>query len=313
VAASGIESSTAKNGIATFSGLAPGAMFVAEAEVHGNVITTESFTLPAGSGARLTFTAHWPDLAQREAVFDGLSSRDMADGALVAQVRANGLLHRSAPFQMLAARGVGVRILVLPQRMLFKFHLGGIIDDRFMGFQGAISLQNWTYAPFDPGSQGLLIPLPRGFVGGAVQSEIQERVKVDATRGLLWRGVIPPGDIDFRAGFSLPIDDGTVDFDWPLPMGAFDSDLNLQNVLGMRVELPAGVHGKLARTKNGQELYKISDIGIRPNTRMVLRTTGLPQEPAWRRWVRWAVGGVVLSLVSLATVVALAQRWRGPE
>ena len=300
------ELTTSANGLVAFPGLAAGATYVVETAIHGKIITSEPLQVPAKAGARVDITVRWPDLAELEAVFDGLS--ETPDKALVAQVRANGFIQRAAPVQMLAGRGVGVLILVLPQRLYFTFNLAGMLDDAFMGFQGAISLYNWGYTPYETGVEGLLVPLPSGFTGASVGPEVENKVKVDPDRGLIWRGVVPPGNSAFQVGFSLKVHDGAVGFDLPLPIGTAGSSLTFVKIPGMKVDAPKSVSRKEGKNRRGQDLLTFSNIDIRSAARMVLRVTDLPAEPAWRHWVRWAVGGVVLALLLLAVVVAVVRR-----
>jgi hypothetical protein len=167
------------------------------------------------------------------------------------------------------------------------------------------TIQNWSYAPYSPGRDGLTIPLPKGFVGAVVADEYQERVAVTG-EGFLWRGSIPPGGAEFRAGFSLPVaSGGSFEFDMPLPHGAFDSSLSMLYTPGMEVRLPAGTQPDIRQNESGRRFYVLSNITILPKQRMVMSVRGLPHQPPWRRQVALAIGLVVLGMLLWALVAAL--------
>jgi hypothetical protein len=123
--------------------------------------------------------------------------------------------------------------------------------------------------------------------------------------------VIPPGGTQFAAGFSLKVDDGKVDFDMPLPYGAYDSNLNIMYTPGMQVQAPTRQSPQL-RTRNGRRFYQIGGITIVPQRRMVMSITGLPHPPAWHRWTQYGFGLVAVGLLGWAmfTVLAPARRRR---
>jgi hypothetical protein len=180
---------------------------------------------------------------------------------------------------------------------VLSFHAQGFMDDVFMGFQHQFTLNNLSDAPWDPGPEGFVIPLPAGFVGAQVDEEMTHRVGVDPDRGFIWRGSIPPGGAEFTGYYSLPITEGAMAFDLPLPHGAFNSLLMLYQTPGMKVDLPSGVRGREWSDPTGRKYYVVSNIEIKPLQRMVLAVRGLPQAPVWQRYVSWGVGIVVLGLL----------------
>jgi hypothetical protein len=302
------EQSTATSGVANFVGLPAETPLIVTIVVHGKTIESPPINLPKASGGRIAFTVRWQTTAQMEAAFDALPGGP--ETVYVARIRSRAGEHFSSPFQVDASRGAAVNILVLPTRILFRFHLGGIVDDVYLGFRGMMSVENWSYAPYDPGPEGLVIPLPAGFVGAVVGDEDKEAVAVDKDRGFLVREPIPPGSFRFQCGFSLEVHDGAVDFAMDLPNGSFQSSLSLLYVKGMDVVLPEKVKGSVEKSDAGQKVFTVPEISIRPGTSMTLQITGLPQEPPWRRWVRWGAGAVV-ALFVLAAAAAILSRRRG--
>jgi hypothetical protein len=122
------------------------------------------------------------------------------------------------------------------------------------------------------------------------------RVKVDETSGLVWRGLIPPGQRDFTAGFYLPVDDGAVTFDLDLPHGALESQLVLPSLPGMRLEPPEGVQQRMHKGQDGRAMVILGGIDKRPGQPLRFRVAGLPQPPAWKRWLRNGAGIAVIGL-----------------
>lgn len=296
-----ITSTSGGQGLAAIENLVPGQDYVLSAVVEGQRFESKPFTMPSEGGLKMGLIVEWDISAPREARFSGVPVA--VDKAYVAQIRDSGKIYRSAPFQLAPDRGAAVGIFVFP-KLLLSFHLGAFIDDEFMGFQGQLTLQNSSYEPYDPGPGGLVIPMPKRFVGAQVGEEDQETVKVHE-RGFVRRGVLPPGGTTFTAGFSLPVEDGKVDFDMPLPLGAYDSNLNIMYTPGMQVQAPTRQAPTL-RERNGRRFYQIGDITILPERRMVMSITGLPEHPAWHTWARYAFGLIGLGLLGWAMVTVLS-------
>ncbi|HWM86895.1 MAG TPA: hypothetical protein VNO33_13675, partial [Kofleriaceae bacterium] len=100
----------------------------------------------------------------------------------------------SLPFQLTSAQGAATNLILAPP-VLFAFHGGATLDDDRLYFQLDISLYNASLVPFQPGPEGLRIPLPHGYTSASVgeddMGEGGPPVKVDEDRGLLWRGPVP--------------------------------------------------------------------------------------------------------------------------
>jgi hypothetical protein len=300
-----ITASSGAQGLAAIENLVAGQEYLLSAVVEGQRFESKPFVMPAEGGLKMGLIVEWEMAAPREARFSGVPVA--LDKAYVAQLRDSGKIYRSAPFQLAPDRGAVVGIFVFP-KLLLSFHLGAFIDNEYMGFQGQLTLQNSSYEPYDPGPGGLVLPMAKGFVGAQVGEDDQEQVKVHE-RGFVRRGVLPPGGTTFTAGFSLPVNDGKVDFDMPLPYGAYDSNLNIMYTPGMQVQAPTRQPPSL-RERNGRRFYQIGNITILPERRMVMSISGLPHHPVWHTWARYSFGIVGLGLLGWAmfTVLSPARR-----
>jgi hypothetical protein len=307
-----VRQATDAQGQATFSGLTPGAQARVIAHVYGSRIEGKPFAVPASGGLALGVKVAWSDEGGAEARFRDVPADP--DAVYYARTEVRGKTFHSAPFQMAGDRGTTLRLLAFPdmdEPVAFSFHTQGIIDDVYMAFQIQLTLTNFSYAPWDPGPEGYVMPLPAGFVGAQADEQMAHRVGVDPDRGFLWRGAIPPGGVEFMGFFSVPITKGTMQFDLPLPHGAFNSFLALQHTPGMKVNTPANVRGREWDDPSGRRHYVISNIQIRPKQRMVLSATGLPMQPAWQRQVSLAAGVVVIGLLAWG-LSGVFRRRRGP-
>ncbi|MBZ0233177.1 MAG: gas vesicle protein GvpG, partial [Deltaproteobacteria bacterium] len=215
----------------------------------------------------------------------------------------------SAPFQLTSTRGAGATILVFP-RLLFGFSLRASIHDIYLGARGTFTLRNSSLAPYIPGTIGkpeeLVIPLPKGFIGGTVDQQFAEQVSVDPTRGFIVREPVPPGGMGFVGHFSLKTDGGEVTWDLDLPYGTFESGMEIKRTKDMRLDLGPRMPVREASDERG-DWYVLSPISVQPKQRMVFTVAGLPQHPAWTRWSRNIVGAVVLAV--LLAAIGLAVFW----
>lgn len=300
----GLSRITDASGNVTVAELVAGAQYRAAATVHGVRIESAPFTIPQSGGLRLTVTTTWDVLSNGEAKLSGVE----AGKVYFAQITAQGTSFRSGPFLMVANRGAAVRILLYP-RLLFSFHLSAEVDDKYLGFRGQIDIRNLSYAPLDPGDAGLLIPLPRGFIGAQVAEEAQMLVKPDPAHGLIWRDAVPPSGMSFQpssflAGFSLPVStEGNVRFDMDLPMGLFKSSVAVLKTPGMKmVDLVPGVRADERMSRTGHPFFVLSDITIMPNQSMSFGITGLPVRPASERMLAYGAGVIALLLLAWTAV-----------
>lgn len=289
---------TGAEGIAVFTGLTADAQYRLSATMLGTEVGGDVFTMTDGSGMSASLNMAWESSAEGQAHFRNLPYKP--DAVYFARTQVAGKTFTSAPFQMVADRGATMRMLViesLSDKVGFSFHAQGVIDDVYMAFQSQMTIHNYSYAPWDPGEDGLKIPLPAGFVGAQVEESMMQSVALDKDNGFIWRGAVPPGGAEFTGFFSLPINKGAVSFDWPLPLGALNSLLLLQKTPGVVVDEPSGGQSRDWVDPGGRTYHVVPRISIQPQQRMVLSMRGLPQRPAWERYVTVGVGFLVLGLL----------------
>lgn len=300
------EARTDGEGRAVLSEVAPGQKLKLRAVVHGRTLESPPFESPAKAGMKIQVAVDWQEVESLRAKFTGIA----AGGDRVYIARAVGAERPSLspPFQLTEARGATTHIIVFPG-VLMAFHGGTQLDDDKLWFEVQFTILNPAAVPYDPGPGGLRIPLPRGYVGASVREEMASRVKVDEDRGLVWRGAVPPGQKNFIATFALPTEGGAVHFAMPLPQGAVRSQMVLEDLPGMRLDVPAGVD-RQTRSQQGRRFVILAGIERRPGEELSFTVAGLPQPPSWRVWVRRGAGLAVLGLLGWA-VVAIARGRRG--
>jgi hypothetical protein len=309
-------------GRATFTGVTPGQwrVVLVSGRAQGE---SDPIVVPADKGGRVVGIMSW---------FDGIPPRLVqlqgvppAPGPLYVRLRGKGGLRKSVPFQPLADRGTTAAFELGPQ-IVFAFGADGSVDDRYLGFSGRFTIGNLWSTPYKAGDDGLLIRLPAGHVGNVVSEEDQKWVAPESYEGFRIRRAIKPGESAFLGGFSLPIDDGTVEWKLDLPWGATQSRLAILDSPGMRVMLPGGAIGtcdvdpttgqrapQCKTAPNGLDFYLVDNIEIPAGQSMVMTITGLPNMPAWKIWMPRLAGLIVLGLIALTVVVVLRARRAGMQ
>jgi hypothetical protein len=305
------KASTGADGRANLEGPAAGQAATAVATVHGHPIQSASFEVPARGGMRVRFAASWQSGAESlTARFTGVAGEPGA--VYVARTSEGGQVYLSPPFQMVPDRGAVVGILIYP-KILVAFQGGAELDDERMWFSLKFSIANPSLTPLDTGEEGLLLPLPPGFIGASVADEMATRVKVDPDHGFIWRGPFPPGQRDFMSSFALPVEDGVVTLAMPLPYGLWQSHLVFEDFPGMELEVPPNAQREVRETPDGRRFILLSGINIREGQSLQLRIRGLPQAPGWKRWVRVLSGLAVLALLAWGFVSLILARRREDE
>lgn len=267
---------------------------VAEVIINGKAITSQPFDV-SKTGGYLDVAAQWE--AQGKLVADFDASAVKPDEAVYAESQMRGTLYRSIPFQPLAAAGLGTRVtLYVYPRVLFSFSLTSRVDDEFLAVNGRFIVSNNSWAPYTGGPDGLIIPLPNRHKGAIVAEKDQADVSVATGEGFRIGKPIPPGGKQFHAGFSLPVEAGRVDWALDLPLGTFQSGMEILETPGMHVQLPASVAGESVAAAKGR-FFVIPSISILPKQSMVMTITGLPSPPAWRIWAPRVAGIVVVVMI----------------
>jgi hypothetical protein len=243
------------------------------------------------TGGKLVVTANWAERGKPEATFDVAPT---AGQVLFAETVMNRQLFRSLPFQMAPDTGTHASVYVYP-RTLFTFSVHSFIEDQLLAVQGNFEITNYAWAPYrSPGTEGLVIKLPPGHKGGIIAPQDQGDVSVADREGFRLMRPIPPGGRKFRAGFSLPVVDGQVEWKLDLPMGTWQSGMEIRQNDGMTVKLPTGVTGETRQASTGEPWFVIDNITIERGQSMVMTIAGLPAEEKWKIWVPRVVGVLVL-------------------
>lgn len=293
-------------GIATFSGATVGKSYRVVLSIANKRLQSAPFVVPAAGGITLQASLGMRYESSAEALFTGVA----ADKIYYLEARYANRTQRTRPFQSILDRGV---VLGFPPyaKPLLLFRFSGWTDDKFMGFQGQISLHNTDPMPWDPGSNGLAIPLPSGFIGGRVDDQVADMVKVEPGKGLIWRDLIAPGRRPFVMGFSLPIENGGAEFSMELPLGVLQGNIILMKTAGMRVEnLTKGLSAAPRTARDGRDIIEISQIRFPMGGRLKFSLTGLPQASASERYTRNLVGAAVILLIGWTLFQLFAFRRR---
>ena len=299
---------TGSDGYAQMDDLEPGERYRARATVHGRQFESAPLSLPDDGGVTLTLPANWRVAGALEGRFDDVASGP--DKVYAAQVETDAGVFRSMPFQLTSDRGAAVRVVALGDLAL-RFHLAGQIDDERVWFDAQFAFPNPTSAPLLPDDGEVTVHLPDGFTNATV-GENHERLARTSSDGFVLTGPVGPGQEAFRGQFALPTSSGTLEFDMPLPYGAWNSQLILEKVEGMELMLP-DVPGmeEDTRTLGTNEFAILSGINIQDNRRLVVGADGLPQRSLFMRYLQWAAGALGIGLLVWGVVGLFSRREDG--
>jgi hypothetical protein len=215
----------------------------------------------------------------------------------------------TAPF--LLSSGAGVRRMILAyDKLLLAVQGGAQVDDADLAWEVQLVIANLTGVPFDAGSDGLLIPLPKGFRGANLKDDDPGgRLTVVPGEGVLVRGVVAPGQKEVVVQFLLAADDGRVAVEMPAPLGIFQSQLFLARTPGMVVTPGNGVATapKVERADDGREYFHLADVNVKPDDTLRFEVSGLPVPPRWQAVSRALVGLIVIALVIAAFAFAVSR------
>jgi hypothetical protein len=276
--------------------------------INGRALASQPFDL-AKSGGKLQIRARWEDSGRLAAMFDVAPSPSSPGGRVVyAEATSRGQHYRSMPFQLLGATGTSISVYVYP-RTMFRFQLQASAEDQLLAAQGRFEVMNSSWTPYRAGPDGLLVPTPKGAKGAVVFGSDQAEVSVVAGEGFRVMRPIPPGGRQFHAGFSLPVEDGKVVWSLDLPLGAYQSEIDLRKTPEMTAKTPPGFPVETKTVPQGTFIV-MGPIGILPRQSMEMTIEGMPSLPAWRKWVPRIVGLLVVGLLVAGVFLAL---YRGPR
>ena len=292
----GISTKTSADGTVLVA-MKPAKDLVALITINGKQLSTKPFDVTT-SGINLTVEAHWPSQGKPEATFDVTPNAGLVVYAQTDLAAHGGKdsVYRTLPVELVQGLGTHLNLYVLP-RVMFDFHLRSQADDTYLVVGGQFKVMNNSWAPYLPSADGVLVPLPRGFVSAQVQQEDQADVSVVEHEGFRIVRAVPPGGREFHGEFALPSKDGDVSWHMDLPLGAFQSELDIAEIPGLAVHLPSGVTGQEMQSDQGQHYYVLPSITIMPRQSMEMTVSGLPAQPTWKVWVPRIIGVLVIGIM----------------
>lgn len=259
--------------------------------INGRALVSSVFDL-GNAGGKLMIRANWEATGRLQ----GLIDVALAPGHVVyAEATNRNLPYRSMPFQLLEGTGSKISVYIYP-RILFRFLLQSFVDDQQFAVQGRFEVMNSSWTPYRAGPDGLMLPLPKGFKGGVVYDPDQPEVSVAAGEGFRVVRPIPPGGRKFHGGFSLPVEAGNVAWAFDLPLGSYQSEIDIKQTPGMKVNTTGNVKAEVHTVPQGT-FSVISPITIMKNQSMQMTIEGLPSLPAWRTWIPRVVGLLVVGVM----------------
>lgn len=273
--------------------------------INGKQMVSSGMDL-TDTGGKLEVTAQWPATGKLEAVFDVAPQPGQV---LFAQTISSQQMFRSLPFQTAPEAGMHANIYVYP-RTLFTFDTHSFVEDQLLAIQGTFEITNYAWAPYKPQGDSLLIKLPKGHKGSIVAPQDQADVSVAQGEGFRVMRPIPPGGRKFRMGYSMPIEDGEVDWSFELPMGSWASEMKIRQTPGMTVKLPADIKGETQMAGTGEPWFVITNMTIDRGKTLTINISGFPSEAAWKKWLPRIMG--VLVLLTIMGGVGFALFRTGP-
>lgn len=290
-----------------FRNLKPNTIYTWKVMGFGQTFEGKPFELDGKRGVFIPVPIDFDVTSQYQGVFKGVPGS--ADAVYYVRAKRGGNTYYSRPFQLTPSEGGYAEIDIAP-RLRYRFQMGGEVDDNRIIFQGQFLLLNTSWFPYMPKGGKYIIDLPKGYKGETVHDGMDAVVKKARGRGFAWVGAIPPRGVSFSGAWLIPTDEGKIRFDLDLPNGAVASSVRIKNHEGMKVKLYGNTQGKMQEDRSGTKWFTLSNLNIPPGTAMVMDITGLPKPPAYKKYLRWSAGFVVLAIL-LAGILGLAWSRRG--
>jgi hypothetical protein len=148
---------------------------------------------------------------------------------------------------------------------------------------------------FDPGKEGLLLPLPRGAVQVEVPGTMRDILSpAPGQPGVILKAPVPPGELPLQVYFSVPYDEEVLELTQPLALPLERGAFLILGEAGVQLAGPA-VAGQGRPNEGGRPgtLYPVS--GAAAESKLEVALLGLPVKS---RMLSWAA-------VALATLIAL--------
>lgn len=198
----------------------------------------------------------------------GVAAR--AGQVLYVEATAAGQRVRSLPFEVVADRGAGVTLYVLP-RVLAGYEVSGFADDAAMVFQMRVELTNYAWAPYRA-PRTLAIPLPAGATAVETAPDMAAVVhgaSVEITRPL------PPGGVKLPVNFELPAVAGEVALALDLPFGAYTGLIAIEDEPGLSIDRVSP--GLQVQTRQVGRTYRVIEGTSLPANQTLAMTVHLPR------------------------------------
>ncbi|HEX2569141.1 MAG TPA: hypothetical protein VH877_06230 [Polyangia bacterium] len=229
--------------------------------------------------------------------FTGLVSS--AEAAWALKVLKKDAEVASLPFQLPTDHGavVGLRSIPVTRdlrqlRVSERSHfIIEIRDDRAQIVENLI-LENGATSPVDPGPNGLRLPLPAGATGADLLGEGGGSSFQIQGGAVVYKGRIPPGPMELRVGFFLPIEDSAITFRQPTPVSFDQLAFITERFEGMEVE--GNRLDKEERTLGGRNFWVVRGPATAAGSEIYFRLTGLPHASPFWRYVAAGVASVIL-------------------
>lgn len=276
--------------------------------VNGKDLVSAPFEL-AKSGGRLDVSVRWDSKGRPEAIFDipyrpelviYAETRTTLPGAPRQEV------FRSRPIQLVPATGVHLPLSVFP-RVITNFSLHADIEDQLLWVRGSYTIQNFSWAPYSAGPDGMVVPLPKGFKGGKIADEQQAIASIAPGEGFRIVRPLPPGRTQVTVGFSLESEGGELEWKQDITQNLFQAGMEIRLYDGMTVT-PRGAQGRVAKSRDGTQWFVLDDINIRAGQSMEMKIAGMPAVPEWRVWVPRLIGLAVVAMLVIGVAFALTRR-----
>lgn len=205
----------------------------------------------------------------------------------------------SLPFQLPADHGAVVGLRSIPVshdlrqlRVSERSHfIIEIRDERAQVVENLI-IENGATTPLDPGPSGLRLPLPAGAIGAELLGEAGSSSFRMEGGAVVYKGQIPPGPMDLRVGFFLPIEDSAITFRQPTPVSFDQLAFITERFDGMEVE--SNRLDKEERTLGGRNFWVVRGPATAAGSEIYFRLTGLPHVSPFWRYLAAGVASVIL-------------------
>ncbi|MGE3277265.1 MAG: hypothetical protein AB7O67_19290 [Vicinamibacterales bacterium] len=250
---------TDDQGRAQFDGVAPGASVVAEAQVDGETLTSQPFTIPAAGGIRVALVA-------------GASAASAREDAAAAEAAA-------APARQ------GIVEFGGDSRVILEFQN----DDLTMFY--LLDIVNSARTPIE--TEGpLVVELPQGAAGASM---LEGSSPLATVRGdhVVITGPFPPGTTQVQFGFSMPYTGGELTITQRFPAALTAIFAALEKVGEVHLNSPQFTAHQDA-TAGGTPFIMGTGGRLNAGDPLVLELTGLPHHSTVMRDVGLALVALIL-------------------